>query len=43
MLFCKPLKRRATVKELFRVVDDFVKEKTSNDQTVLENARLQLA
>jgi hypothetical protein len=27
MLFCKPTKRRATAKELFRIVDDFVKEK----------------
>jgi hypothetical protein len=27
MLFCKPIKRRATAKELFRIVDDFMKEK----------------
>jgi hypothetical protein len=27
MLFCKPTKRRATAKELFKIVDDFIKEK----------------
>jgi hypothetical protein len=27
MLFCKPIKRRATAKELFKIVDDFMKEK----------------
>jgi hypothetical protein len=27
MLFCKPIKRRATAKELFKFVDDFMKEK----------------
>jgi hypothetical protein len=42
MLFCKPVKSRASAKELFRIVDDFVKEKTSSDQTVLEYARMQL-
>jgi hypothetical protein len=26
MLFCKPTKRRATAKELFKIVDDFMKE-----------------
>jgi hypothetical protein len=24
-LFCKPIKRRATAKELFKIVDDFIK------------------
>jgi hypothetical protein len=28
LLFCKPMKRRATAKEQFRIVDDFVKEKS---------------
>jgi DNA-directed RNA polymerase subunit M/transcription elongation factor TFIIS len=28
MLFCKPIKRRATAKELFKMVDDFVKQKS---------------
>jgi hypothetical protein len=28
MLFCKSIKRRATAKELFKIVDDFMKEKT---------------
>jgi hypothetical protein len=28
MLFCKPTKRRATAKELFKIVDDFVREKS---------------
>jgi hypothetical protein len=27
MLFCKPIKRRATAKELFIIVDDFMREK----------------
>jgi hypothetical protein len=27
MLFCKPIKRRATAKECFKIVDDFMKEK----------------
>jgi hypothetical protein len=27
-LFCKPVKRRVTVEELFKIVDDFVKEKS---------------
>jgi hypothetical protein len=27
MLFSKPIKRRATAKELFKIVDDFMKEK----------------
>jgi hypothetical protein len=27
MLFCKPIKRRATAKEFFKIVDDFMKEK----------------
>jgi hypothetical protein len=27
MLFCKPIKRRATAKELLKIVDDFMKEK----------------
>jgi hypothetical protein len=26
MLFCKPIKRRATTKEFFKIVDDFMKE-----------------
>jgi hypothetical protein len=25
MLFCKPIKRRATAKELLKIVDDFMK------------------
>jgi hypothetical protein len=29
MLFCESIKRRATTKELFRIVDDFLKEKES--------------
>jgi hypothetical protein len=28
MLFCKPIKRRATAKELFKIVGDFVKKKS---------------
>jgi hypothetical protein len=28
MLFCRPVKRRPTAKELFEIVDDFVKEKS---------------
>jgi hypothetical protein len=27
MLFCKPIERRETTKELFKINDDFVKEK----------------
>jgi hypothetical protein len=27
ILFCKPIKRRATAKELFKIVDVFVGEK----------------
>jgi hypothetical protein len=27
MLFCKPIKRGATAEELFKIVDDFMKEK----------------
>jgi hypothetical protein len=27
MLFCKPINRRATAKELFKIGDDFIKEK----------------
>jgi hypothetical protein len=27
MLFCKPIARRATTKELFKMDDDFMKEK----------------
>jgi hypothetical protein len=27
-LFCRPIKRRATAKELFKIVDDFMKEKS---------------
>jgi hypothetical protein len=27
MLFCKPIKIRATAKELFKIVDDLMKEK----------------
>jgi hypothetical protein len=27
MLFCKPIKRKATAKELFRIDDYFMKEK----------------
>jgi hypothetical protein len=27
MLFCKPIERRATTKELFKIVVDFMKEK----------------
>jgi hypothetical protein len=27
MLFHKPIKRRATAKELFKIADDFMKEK----------------
>jgi hypothetical protein len=27
MLFCKAIKRKATAKELFKIVDDFMKEK----------------
>jgi hypothetical protein len=27
MLFCKPIRRRATAQELFKIVDDFMKEK----------------
>jgi hypothetical protein len=30
MLFCKPTERRATAKELFKIVDDFVKERSIN-------------
>jgi hypothetical protein len=41
ILLWKPIKRRVTAKELFRIVD-FVKEKTQNSLTVLEYARLQL-
>jgi hypothetical protein len=26
MLFCKPIKRRATTKEPFKIVDNFMKE-----------------
>jgi hypothetical protein len=29
MLLCKPTKRRATAKELFRIVDDFTKEEST--------------
>jgi hypothetical protein len=29
MLFCKPVKRRATAKELFKIVDEFVKGKST--------------
>jgi hypothetical protein len=28
MLFCKPIKRRETAKELFKIVDGFMKEKS---------------
>jgi hypothetical protein len=28
MLFCKPIKRRATEKELFKIFDDLIKEKS---------------
>jgi hypothetical protein len=28
MLFCKPIKRGATAKELFKIVDNFMKKKT---------------
>jgi hypothetical protein len=41
MLFCKPIKRRATAKELFKIVD-FMKEKCVK-WSVLEYARTQLA
>jgi hypothetical protein len=27
MLFWKPVKRRATVKEIFKIIDDFLNEK----------------
>jgi hypothetical protein len=27
MLLCKPVKRRETAKEIFKIVDDFMKEK----------------
>jgi hypothetical protein len=30
MLFCKPVRRRATAKALFKIVDDFMKEKVIN-------------
>jgi hypothetical protein len=42
MLFCKPIKRRETAKELFKMVDDFMKEKARNHQTELEYRRMQL-
>jgi hypothetical protein len=28
VLFCKPIKRRSTVKELFKISDDFKKERS---------------
>lgn len=28
MFFCKPVKRRATAQEFFKIVDDFMKEKS---------------
>jgi hypothetical protein len=30
MLFCKSIKRRRTAKEIFKIIDDFMKEKSIN-------------
>jgi hypothetical protein len=38
-MFCyKPIRRRATITELFRMFDDFMKLKIQNYQAVLEYA-----
>jgi hypothetical protein len=42
MLFCNPTKRRATAKELFKIVDDLMKLKRRHYPAVLQYARLQV-
>jgi hypothetical protein len=42
MLSCKHTKRERA-KELFKIVEDFMKEKACSGQIVLEYARLQFA